>query len=298
MKKSTLLVGLAALFVLVLLAGRFFLSEADFSMTNPSWNGMYGMSQDVGVRPLYDTSGLSAIDNTGTLLVVSPLRDYTFDESLMVASFLRRGGRVVVVDDFGQANSLLNAIEAPIEIYKIQLCQYENYYINQSFPAITDIVPTLYTSNVSRLILNHPSALNLSGNASVLAATSRDAWLDNDNNYRLDNSERMGTYPIAAGYTYGTGELIVVSDPDIFINSMLDKGDNRAFMQGLLRGAVWMDVSHGRGVTPLGFVYYLIKYNILAQLDALALILVACLAFLNRNTIIKYLTSKNKGKKN
>jgi len=297
-KKSTMLVGLAALFVLALLAGRFFLSEADFSMANPSWNGMYGTSQDMGVRPLYDTSGLSAVDNNDTLLVISPVRNYTFDESLTVASFLRRGGRVVVADDFGRANSLLNAIEAPIDINRVPLCQYENYYVNQSFPVITDITLTPYTSNVSKLVLNHPSALNVSGNASVIAATSSDAWLDIDNSYKLDNGERMGTYPVAASYNYGAGELIVVSDPDIFIDSMLDKGDNRAFMQGLFRGNVWMDASHGRDVTPLGFIYYLIKYDILAQAAALALVLALCLAFLKRNVILEYFSGQNKRKKN
>jgi hypothetical protein len=294
MKKSTMLVGLAALFVLLLLAGRFFLSEADFSMTNPSWNGMYGISQDAGVRPLYDISGLSAVDDNDTLLVVSPTRNYTFDESLTVASFLRRGGRVVVADDFGRANSLLDAIEAPIEVNRAPLCQYENYYVNQSFPVITDITRTPYSPNAGELVLNHPAALNVSGDASVLAASSGDAWLDADDDNRLDNGERMGRYPVVACYAFGAGELIVVSDPDLFINSMLDKGDNGAFMRGLVKGDVWMDASHGRDVTPLGFIYYLIKFDILAQAGALALILAACLALLKRNAILRYLSGQKK----
>ncbi len=298
MKRSSLLIGLIALFVLALLAGKFFLSEADFSMANPSWNGVYGMARETAARPLYGTADLSSIDDNSTLLVISPARNYTANESLAVASFLYRGGRVVVADDFGQANSLLAAIGAPIEISRAPLCQYENYSVNQSFPVITDIAPTPYTSNVSRLVLNHPSALNVSGNATVLASSSRDAWLDFNNNYKLDREERMGTYPVAACYTYGDGQLIAISDPDIFINSMLDKGDNRALIQHLLRGPVWMDVSHGRGVTPLGSAYYLIKYDIIAQAAALALILAICLAILKYDTISKYLPGKNKEKKN
>jgi len=293
-KKATALIGLALLFVLALLAGRFFLSEADFGMTNPSWNGMYGMAQDMGVRPLYDTSGLSAIDSSCTLLVVSPLENYTFDESLALATFLNRGGRVVVADDFGRANSLLEAIEAPIAVSRLRLCQYENYYVNQTFPAIAGIAPTPYTQNVSGLVLNHPSSLDVSGNAQAIAVTSRDAWLDLNGNYRMDSGERMGEYPVAAAYAYGAGELVVVSAPDVFINSMLDKGDNRAFMKGLLRGDVWMDASHGRGVTPLGALYYLIKYNVFAQAGALGIILLASLAILKRRAILKYLPGRKK----
>jgi hypothetical protein len=288
-----LLIGLVVLIVFAVLSARFFLSEADFSVSNPSWNGVFATAQGMGVQPLYDTSDLSSIDSNSTLLVVSPSKNYSLDESITVASFLNRGGRVVVADDFGQANSLLSAIEAPIKVSRLPLCQYDNYYVNQSFPVITDIAATPFTVNVTRLVLNHPSVLDVSGNATAIANTSSEAWLDTNSDYKLDNGERMGVYPVAAHYTYGSGELIVVSDPDIFINSMLDKGDNPVFMKGLFRGAAWMDVSHGRDVTPLVSVYYLLKSHVLAHAGVIALILAACLAFLKRKDIIAHFSGKN-----
>ncbi len=55
-----------------------------------------------------------------------------------------------------------------------------------------------------------------------------------------------------------------------------------------------MDASHGRGVTPLGSLYYLIKYDVFAQAGALALILITALVLLKRKAILKRLPGRKK----
>jgi hypothetical protein len=275
MKKTALLVAFVCLIAVVVLAARFYFSDGDFNMTNPAWNGI---SNIIGARPLYGLSGLSGVSSADTLLIIGPAENYTYDESLQVSSFLRRGGSVVVMDDFGKANSMLRAIDSPISINPVPLCQYDNYYKNQTFPIISNIADTPYTKNVSTLVMNHPVALDVTGDAEIIASTSGYGWLDRNCNSMLDNGERAGTYPVAACSDYGNGELIVVSDPDLFINGMLDKGDNLVFMRGLLHGNVWADVSHGHSVSPLGRIYYPLRYDPVVQLAALALIILSPLA--------------------
>ncbi|BAI60946.1 conserved hypothetical protein [Methanocella paludicola SANAE] len=286
MRKTTLLIVIVVSIVLVVVAARLYVTDADFRLTNPYWNGLNNMARHAGIQPLYDLSGLDNAGSGDILMVISPAVNYTAGESSQVAAFLGRGGTVVVLDDFGKANSLLTGIGSPFTIDPVPMCQYENYYVNQSFPTITDIAATPYTANVSKLVLNHPAVLNISGNAVVLASTSPDAWLDYNDDIWLDYNDRMGIYPVAARYSAGNGELIVVSDADIFINSMLDKGDNRAFLQDLSRGRVLVDVSHGNAVTPLGSVYFTLKGDIIAQLTVLLLIIVACIAYIGRDMFI------------
>jgi len=295
-KKTTLLLVVAALVVVALIAARFYVTDADFRLTNPSWNGLSSMGRDV--QPLYDISSLADAGNGDTLMIIGPATNYTPDESSRVARFLYGGGRVVVMDDFGKADSLLTGIGSPITIDPVPMCQYENYYINQSFPAITDIASSPFTMNVSRLVLNHPAVLKVRGNADIIASTSSDAWLDHNDNARLDADERTGTYPVVARYTMGKGELIVVSDADLFINGMLDKGDNGVFLKGLSRGTVLVDVSHGSPVSPMGVVFYSLKYDIVAQLAVILLIMAACIAYMGRDMLVPLMARLGRSIKN
>ncbi len=294
MKRSTLLVIVVCLLAMAVLAARFFLSEDDFSMTNFSWNGLSTLAGEAGARPLYNISGLSDRGSGDTLLILGPTSNYTYDESIQVLSFLRRGGTVVVMDDFGSSNSLLYAISSPISIYPVPLCDYESYHVNMTFPIVSDISEMPFTKNVSSIVLNHPAVLNVTGDARIIASTSRYAWLDFNHDSTLDSGERMGTYPVAAICDYGNGKLIVFSDADLFINGMLDKGDNHALLQQLLAGSVWLDVSHGHGMTPLGSIYFMLRYDVAAQLSVLAIIVMLTLAVIFKGQIrrmIKHLTN-------
>jgi hypothetical protein len=288
MKNTTLIITAVAIIVALVFIGRMYLSEADFSLDNPYWNGASGLSS-ANVKPLYAISDLSGVGATDTLLIMSPERDYTADESAKVAAFLRGGGKVVVMDDFGNASSLLDSINSPITINPVPLCEYDNYYINHSFPIVNNIIPSGYTANVSELVFNHPVSLNLSSDAYPLASTAETGWLDVNDNYRMDGSERLGSYSVVAMANYGSGELLVIGDPDIFINSMTDKGDNKIFMDNVLKGVVWMDVSHGRDVSPAGVVFYILKYDPGVQAALVVLVFALGLVYVKRRNIAEWI---------
>ncbi len=287
MKTRTMLLSGLVVLIILLVIGRFYFSEEDYNLQNTDWNGLSHMASAAHVTPLYNTAGLAAPGSGRTLLIASPENNFTEAESAQILAFLRSGGKVVVADDFGKADSLLNAIGSPITIDPVPLYQYENYYVNQTFPIVTNISSSPYTRNVRQIVLDHPASLNVTGDAQVIASSSDRAWRDYNGNLSLDSDEQMGTYPVVARSAYAGGELIVISDPDIFINSMLDKGDNSAFMSDVFTGPVMVDVSHGMGVTPMGSVYYVIKLNLWAQVLAMVLILCGFIAFVAREKILK-----------
>ncbi len=287
MKTRTLLLTGLAILIILLVIGRFYFSEEDYNLQNTDWNGLSHLGSTAHVTPLYNTANLAGPGSGRTLLIVSPTKNFSVLESAQVLAFLHGGGRVVVADDFGNADSLLNAIGSPITVDPVLICQYENYYVNKTLPIVTNISSSPYTRNVGQLVLNHPASLNITGDTEVIVSTSDKAWRDYDGNLSLDSDERMGTYPVVARSEYAGGELIVISDPDILVNSMLDKGDNAAFMSDVFTGPVLADVSHGMEVTPVGFIYYVIKLNLWAQVLATVLILCGFIAFVMREKILK-----------
>ena len=289
MKKTTLIIATVAVIILLVFIGRAYLSVADFSIENPSWNGLSDLS-GVNLQPLYNTADLSGVSPTDTtLLIISPTRNYTPAESASVESFMASGGKVVVMDDFGKADSLLDDISSPITIYPVPLCDYEDYYINHTFPVIQNFNPSPEMANVTDIILNYPASLNVSGSAYVLAQTSSYGWLDFNDDGIYNGEEPMGTYAVVAKANYGDGQLLVISDPDILINSMLGLGSNNVFMNNILKGNVLLDVSHGRGLTPMGVVYFELKDNVTVQILIILLLISGGYAFLHRHNVYNYI---------
>ncbi|WP_424358789.1 DUF4350 domain-containing protein [Methanocella sp. MCL-LM] len=288
MKKTSVIVLLAVLVVIVLLIGRFNFSEADFSMSNPAWNGMTQFSGNGTVNYLYAISDLSGVGENNTVLIVGPTLNYTPEESAQARMFAERGGTIIVMDDFGTSNTLLNYMESPITLHQAPVCDYENYYKRPSFPVIVDIKNTSVTTGVSSLVLNHPASLNISGNAIILANTSRLSWVDENANILIDGNENFNASPIIARAKYGKGEVIVVSDPDVIVNVMVDQGENSVFASNIMKkGTVYLDISHGQKIPPLESIFFILKNDLVAQLLCSLLIMLTGYVVYRRASIKK-----------
>ena len=285
MKKLTMLLAALLTFILLLAVFRFYFSDADFNPENYWWNGMSSFSSTTNMMPLYGLSGLTSAAPGDTLLIVEPTVNYSAEDAASINSFLSRGGRVVVMDDFGKADSLLNGLDSPVTIRNVPLCQYDDFYINQSCPIVNVSGGSLYTANVSRIVLDHPASLNITGKASVIATSTDMGWLDPNDNSNLDPDEQMGVYPVAAYSQFGNGDLIVISDPDVLVNVMVGKYDNRAFMANILRGRVLVDASHGMDIQPIAVLYYDIKYSLPIQSIIVAVVLSSMIVFLLRRRL-------------
>lgn len=286
MKVTNILLLIVILVVVVLLIGRFDFSEGDFNMYNPAWNGMTQFSGNHSIGQIGAISDLSAAGENTTLLIVGPTKNFTAGESAQVGAFMQRGGLVVVMDDFGTANSLLFSLNSSVTLNQLPLCDDNSYYKQYSFPIITDIVQTDLTSNVNELVLNHPSTLKVKGNATILASTSNLGWIDKNANLWIDGEESYGKYPVIASAHFGKGKLVVISDPDVIVNVMLDKGNNSVFASDILKsGVVYVDMSHGQKVPPMATAFYIIKYDQVAQVLCSLLVFLAGLAVYRRKTL-------------
>jgi hypothetical protein len=68
-----------------------------------------------------------------------------------------------------------------------------------------------------------------------------------------DDGSELQSNPVVTVELVGAGEVIVVGDPSLFINSMLDESDNRQFVSTLVnqRTHTLLDGSHTASLPPL-----------------------------------------------
>ena len=275
MRTSTLVLAAASVIVLALVAGMLMLSSASFSLGNPQWDGISSVALSGRAAPVSDFGQLRQAAAGDTLLIIGPSAGYTEQDARDVSGFLLNGGRAIVMDDYGTANTLLDNLSSPIRICPVPLCQDIDFYRSPALPLVQGIVYDDITDNVEVLAFNHPVPLNLSGDARPLAATSSRGWLDVNDNSTLDDNETFGSYALIARASYGNGELIVAGDADLLTNGLLKKGDNGVMLGNVLdNGTVFVDTGHGQQVPPLASLYYVVKTDVLVQ----ALCVIAILA--------------------
>ncbi len=160
------------------------------------------------------------------LLLLYPEKTLDVDE---LSKFMRAGGRVVMMDDFGRGDSLLRHFgmervaspRRPAEFLR------RNPQLALAEPASAHPV----VSDVSRVVTNHPTGLSHPDLSPVLKIRG--------------NGEPDVVVAVAGAV--GQGRLLAVGDPSIVMNSMLRYGGNKAFARGLVRYTVDHDSWGKRG---------------------------------------------------
>jgi hypothetical protein len=169
------------------------------------------------------------------LVVLHPTHPLNPDE---LSSFLRAGGRVAVLDDYGAGDQIL----ARFHIQRIPAPQRPVRALRNN-PALAIAEPVAdatqgrslsvhpIVANLTQVVTNHPTALshpNLSPVLQLKARGEPDAI-------------------IAVAGQVGRGRLLAVSDPSIVINQMMRYPGNREFAMGLARYLIDDDTWGSRG---------------------------------------------------
>jgi hypothetical protein len=223
-------VALFVLLVVTTLGAR--VGAAPFDLAGSDWEGCAELvrlaraelgSTRVVVTGQVDFHELKPEDG---LLILYPERGLDVDE---LSKFMRAGGRVVTLDDFGRGDSLLRHFgmervaspRRPAEFLR------KNPQLALAEPASAHPV----VSEVSRVVTNHPTGLSHPDLSPVL---------------KIRGSGEADVIVAVAG-AVGQGRLLAVGDPSIVMNSMLRYAGNKAFARGLVRYAVDHDSWGKRG---------------------------------------------------
>ena len=243
--KNIVFIGLLTFMVIIVL----YPTVTDFSIYNPGWNGYLRLKEQLNAVIITENleKTLNSIVNTEeTALITVAYKPYSTSELETVRNYLLHGGTLILMDDYGYGNIVLSYLNVPLTIAENSslLDPFVNFK-NKRFPKAEIAGEDKY------IILNHASAIIVDEKAisenivNVSAYSSPFAYLDLNRNEVWDEGEPKGPLPVAVSLKYGEGTLIVISDPSIVINSMLDFESNLEFMENLVKGKkVFIDQTH------------------------------------------------------
>ena len=269
-------------------------SGVAFGMYTFTWEGtseLRTIASDTDTERIVatDPERYDRVEANGTVaLVLSPSDPYDEADAQRMREFVDAGGTLVVADAFGpHGNELLESLGATARIDGDPLRDEQNYYRSPSLPIATTASEHPFVEGTDRLTLNHGSAIE-PGEAEVLVTTSNFAYLDRNRNEELDEDETMAEYPVMTVESVGDGSIVIVSDPSVFINAMLERPGNRAFVEGLFaeHDRVLFDTSHTTDLPPLTGLLLAVRESMLSQ-AALSIAVVLGIGTLHRwSTVI------------
>lgn len=199
-------------------------------------------------------------------IVMNPSEQYTQREQAQLSLFVSQGGTLLIASGDNETNALLSGLGVTTRIDGRQVRDEQNNYRSPALPRANDVTDHRWLTGVGELTLNNGTVLDpVDGN--TLVNTSVLAYLDENANGTLDDTETVASRPVAAVEPIDEGAVIVVSDESIFTNAMLEQEGNRRFARNL--GAdhehALLDYSHRSSLPPLTYAVIVLRSTPLAQ---------------------------------
>jgi len=284
--RKAMLLGIMAGVVAVILLIRFFPPNEDFNLDNPFWNGLKSFREETGAFSLGQISDLRLVpSSSGTVLfIIGPWGAYDSEEISAISSYLKGAGTVILADEFGSGNSILKGLR--LESRFSGHLVVDPLFRGKSSVLAKTVDTAGSLADIKSLMFNYPASLQVNDfRGEIVASSSSFSFFDDNLNEKREESEDEGPFPMIARIPYEEGEIYLISDSSLFINSMLDEAENREFLQTIIQGKkLFVDTSH----YPVGILSRLRNieitiYEIISRLEvryALFLVLVMTIVWL------------------
>lgn len=211
--------------------------QIDFSIANPMWNGYSDIENILNATVLNSPSTiLTQYPENSSCLILIPYKPYNISELNAIKNFVYDGGTLILLNDYGYGNMILNFINAPVRFNEdgVLIDPLFNYK-NGRLPKIMNFNEDVSTRNITSIILNHASIVDiLNSRAVVLGESSSFSYFDRDFNYKYDDGEPEGPFPVFVKFRYGNGTVYILSDPSMLLNSMIKLGDNIRLIKNII----------------------------------------------------------------
>jgi len=270
-----IVIAVAALMLSLSLVAPILSTGTDFSIYNTGWNGTSKLAISAystgKLTPSFDLSytgsdmevthlpltSLTLDPAKSALIIIGPTVAFSDAEGELVGDFVRGGGKLFLADDFGTGNSLLQGMNATSRFsgYLLMDMAFDK---QPQFPLCFDInAKSNITGKISTLLFNFPSSIVTTWDTQVLARSSVASFLDLNGNHLRDWTETFESRPLIAVERMGSGSILLVSDPSLLINGMLNQSDNQVFANNTMaflvegRESIFFDESHRNFFDPV-----------------------------------------------
>ncbi len=136
----------------------FYPSVENFISGNRMWNGVKIFVEAFEAREINSLEELPAVPES-TALVAIPYLEYSQTSLSLIKEYLNNGATVLLMDDYGYGNTLLNYLNLEEgftgDVLLDPLFNYKNPYL----PRITDFSPALNSGEVAVVLFNHATSL-------------------------------------------------------------------------------------------------------------------------------------------
>jgi hypothetical protein len=216
-----------------------------------------------GFLPVHDdlVGRVESANASSVLLIIGPVRSFTSAEASSMYGFVWRGGLLVVVDNFGSGNYLLDLLGVPVRFDGRLLIDPLFYRKQTLFPVISDFSQSQFLTGVSELVLNNAAVLNATtgSNVKVLAGSSPFSFLDSNQDGKKESQEPSGPFPILAEVRLGQGTVLLFSSPVSLTNGLVGEAKNSILIDNILKygakggASLLLDETHlaASGITPV-----------------------------------------------
>lgn len=227
----------SSIVLVVILASPALAASKPFDLNGHDWEGCADFVQlaaeELGTRA-YPTSTveLSTLQPEDALILIHPERALDIPS---LAAFLRAGGRVVLLDDFGRGDALLTRFDiqrGPLPSRPAEMLRH-----NPALPIAEPASVHPLTTGVGRVVLNHATAVTNPELSPILVV----------------HGQGEPDAIVAVSGVVSKGRLFAVGDASIVINAMLRYPGNKALAKNLLAYAANADAPDRKG----GRVYLL-----------------------------------------
>jgi len=191
----------------------------DFSRYNPYWNGtsiFFEKAKSYHVKEISSIGNIEGLKNS-SLLIISPLQDFSDNDATSIRKFLQNGNSLFLIDDFGTGNNLLKLLNSHIKISSFALAGVDRDYKDPASLIAYSLNKSRITNGIDKISFDRPSYVN---GGEALIDTSLLSWPEPANSSVNTRVGPIGRYNLFAKESYGNGEIFVLADPSIFINSM------------------------------------------------------------------------------
>jgi hypothetical protein len=169
-----------------------------------------------------------ALDGIRTYVIAGPAMDVTRDDIVVLQSFVRSGGNLLVLLHIAPPVARLTE-SFGIVVSNFVIAEQENIIGDQP----QDFKVKRFTSHPLTEGLSSVAVYGSWGlmaekgsRAEVVASTSDKAWADFNRNRALDEDEPLMSYGVIAVAEYGAGKVVVVADDAPFANKFTEEADN------------------------------------------------------------------------
>lgn len=207
-------------------------SVDNYSLDNPLWNGLSNLAEKYKVEYISISNLAQISPNNTVVFLIGPSKPITNEDSEILRNFVSSGGKLVLMDEYGFINTTLSYMGTGAGVTGYLLLDPLYKFKSSQLPQADFSIG----GNKIKVYLNYASNL-IYGEGLPIGFSSYFSYLDKNLNGVHDVNEPYGKMCVAAVYNIGKGKLIVFSDSDVFINSMINLGNNLDLANYLIAGS-------------------------------------------------------------